>query len=186
MWHSLVCSLPSGAGRDDMDESSLHSSPLSWSHYHMHHSRDGDRGRPGNPPVLTPSATSAATSDEGRSSSGVREWYAGQTVLVTGVTGLLGKVVLHKLLSLLPDPPPASPEEERQWRRVLVLVRPKAASKRGEGPISGSSRFAREVLSSPPLHHLLTARPTLARYLHVRLFLLFQGPHFCSRDLLAI
>jgi len=144
----------------ERNTSSLHSprgsSPAAWSHFFA------------DAPLLQPSGVASSSSSSGTGSR-VSEWFAGQTVFITGVTGLLGKVVLHKLLSILPDPPAtASAAEGQQAPRLLVLVRPKAGSKRGEGSVSGSVRFSREVLSSPPLHHLLTARPSLARYITVR------------------
>jgi hypothetical protein len=102
---------------------------------------------------------------------------------MTGVTGLLGKVVLHKLLSVLPDlpdlPSPSSSSSshhqdgeadataEELGCRIMVLVRPKAAAKKGGDAVPGRVRFAREVLTSPPLQLLLTARPSLARYIRV-------------------
>jgi len=118
-------------------------------------------------PYIRPSATSALAAMPG--GEGVSEWYARQIVFMTGVTGLLGKVVLHKLLSILPDLPeqaavPGSSSSASP--RVFVLVRPKPATKRSEA-VSGRARFAKEVLSSPPLQALLSSRPSLARSIHV-------------------
>ncbi|XP_065204865.1 putative fatty acyl-CoA reductase CG5065 [Planococcus citri] len=42
------------------------------------------------------------------------EWYAGRTVLVTGGTGFMGKVLLEKMLRCIPD-----------LKRIYVLCRPK-------------------------------------------------------------
>jgi hypothetical protein len=108
---------------------------------------------------------------------GIGGWYGGQTILMTGVTGLLGKVVLHKILSVLPDLPDQQPSggggggdhsgDADLACRVMVLVRPKMAAKKGEA-VPGRVRFAREVLTSPPLQTLLTARPSLSRYIYVR------------------
>jgi fatty acyl-CoA reductase len=127
-------------------------------------------------PTLPPSSSSASSSASPRDGQGqgIGGWYGGQTILMTGVTGLLGKVVLHKILSVLPDLPDQQPSgggsdhsgDADLACRVMVLVRPKMAAKKGEA-VPGRVRFAREVLTSPPLQTLLTARPSLSRYIYV-------------------
>lgn len=44
----------------------------------------------------------------------IQEWYAGKSVLVTGGTGFIGKILLEKMLRALP-----------QLSTLYVLVRPK-------------------------------------------------------------
>lgn len=46
--------------------------------------------------------------------SRIQEYFAGSTVLITGATGFLGKLVLEKLMRTCPD-----------VRRIYILIRPK-------------------------------------------------------------
>lgn len=50
---------------------------------------------------------------------GLPEWYAGRSLLVTGATGFMGKVLLEKLLRACPD-----------IKRIYILCR----AKRGLAP----------------------------------------------------
>ena len=44
----------------------------------------------------------------------VRDFYAGKTLLITGCTGFLGKVILEKILRSCPH-----------VKKIILLVRPK-------------------------------------------------------------
>ena len=46
--------------------------------------------------------------------SELRNFYAGKTVLLTGATGFLGKVMLEKLLRSLPE-----------IKKIFVMIRPR-------------------------------------------------------------
>ena len=61
----------------------------------------------------------------------IKEYYCGKTILVTGTTGFLGKVLLEKLLYSLPD-----------VETIYVLIRSKKGSRLSE-------RFKKEIVSSP-------------------------------------
>jgi len=61
----------------------------------------------------------------------IREFYQGKTVLLTGCTGFLGKVMLEKLLWSCPD-----------LHTVFILIRPKK-------DIEAMDRFHREIVQSP-------------------------------------
>ena len=65
----------------------------------------------------------------------LRDFYRGKTVLLTGGTGLLGKVLLERMLSLLPD-----------IAAVYVLVRPRTRA--GATAISIDERLKQEVFES--------------------------------------
>ena len=45
----------------------------------------------------------------------IKQFYEGKAILLTGVTGFVGKVVLEKILRSLP-----------KFRRLYVMVRPKS------------------------------------------------------------
>eukprot|EP00051_Salpingoeca_urceolata_P014934 m.190660 g.190660 ORF g.190660 m.190660 type:complete len:534 (+) comp18238_c0_seq3:853-2454(+) len=59
-------------------------------------------------------AASAASSQPASEFPSIAEFYSGRSVLVTGATGFIGKVVVYKLLQMAPD-----------LRTVYLLVRPK-------------------------------------------------------------
>jgi len=61
----------------------------------------------------------------------IKEFYEGKTLLLTGATGFLGKVVLEKFFVSLPN-----------IKRIYILVRPK----RG---IKIKDRVMKEIFSSP-------------------------------------
>jgi nucleoside-diphosphate-sugar epimerase len=63
------------------------------------------------------------------------DFYNGQSVLLTGATGFLGKPIIEKLLRSSPD-----------IGRVYVLIRPRRDGDRGT--ITAQQRFDKEVLSS--------------------------------------
>ena len=45
---------------------------------------------------------------------GIKEFYAGKTIFLTGVTGFVGKVVLEKFIRLCPD-----------VKKIFVMIRSK-------------------------------------------------------------
>jgi thioester reductase-like protein len=48
----------------------------------------------------------------------IREFYKDKTILMTGCTGFVGKVVLEKFLRTIPD-----------FKKIYVLIRPKRGTK---------------------------------------------------------
>ena len=73
--------------------------------------------------------------------SQILDYYAGKTLLITGATGLVGKVLVEKLLRELP-----------QVRRIYVLIRPKTLPNGSE--LLPQERFAQEILASPAFERL--------------------------------
>ncbi len=71
----------------------------------------------------------------------LRDFYTAKTVLLTGGTGLLGKVLLERFLSHLSD-----------VNKVYVLVRPK--TRPGASPVSVEDRLKQEVYDSQILDPL--------------------------------
>ncbi|MSQ11587.1 MAG: hypothetical protein EXR48_02645 [Dehalococcoidia bacterium] len=67
----------------------------------------------------------------------IDDYYSDKTLLISGVTGLVGKVLIEKLLYDLP-----------QVRRLYVLIRPKGAG------VSSETRFTQEVLATPAFNRL--------------------------------
>lgn len=65
----------------------------------------------------------------------LRDFYNGQSVLLTGATGFLGKPVIEKLLRSVPD-----------IGHIYVLIRPKRDGDRGS--VTAQERFDREIISS--------------------------------------
>ncbi|KAL0487536.1 glycerone phosphate O-acyltransferase [Acrasis kona] len=65
------------------------------------------------------------------------EFYRGKTLLCTGCSGFLGKVLVEKILRCLPD-----------VKKVYLLIRPKGKST----DING--RMKKEILDSPIMNHL--------------------------------
>ena len=61
---------------------------------------------------------------------GIKEYYAGKTIFLTGTTGFVGKVVLEKILRSLSD-----------IKKLFIMVRPRKNMTLRE-------RFDREILSS--------------------------------------
>ena len=49
-----------------------------------------------------------------KSELGIRDFYAGKTLLITGTTGFVGKVVLEKIIRTQPN-----------FRRIYVMIREK-------------------------------------------------------------
>ncbi|XP_054286773.1 putative fatty acyl-CoA reductase CG5065 [Macrosteles quadrilineatus] len=77
---------------------------------------------------------------------GILEWYADQTVLVTGGTGFMGKVLLEKLLRACPD-----------IKRIYILCR----AKRGFSPTTRVS----EITKLPLFDRLRKENPAVLRKL---------------------
>jgi len=60
---------------------------------------------------------------------GIRDFYKGKTILLTGTTGFVGKVILEKIV------------RDFDCKRIYVLMRPKKT-------ITIEERLKKEVLSS--------------------------------------
>ena len=65
----------------------------------------------------------------------IKEFYAGKTIFMTGITGFLGKVVFEKLLRSCSD-----------FKKIIVMIR----TKKG---VSSEERF-KELVSSPCFNNL--------------------------------
>ena len=63
-------------------------------------------------------------------SLGIKEFYSGKTIFLTGTTGFVGKVVLEKIIRTLPD-----------FKKLFIMVRDKKNK-------SVRERFENEILSS--------------------------------------
>lgn len=61
----------------------------------------------------------------------IREFYEGKTVLLTGATGFLGKVILQKFFIDLPN-----------VKKIFILVRPKKG-------VKIMDRVMKEIFQSP-------------------------------------
>ena len=61
---------------------------------------------------------------------GIKEFYSGKTILITGTTGFLGKVVLEKIIRVIPD-----------FKKIFVMIRAKKN-------MALKERFKRQVLDS--------------------------------------
>ncbi len=71
----------------------------------------------------------------------IREYFVDKVVLVTGATGLVGRVLVEKILRDLPE-----------VRRLYVLIRPKTL-RNGE-VVSAEERFDQEILASSAFQRL--------------------------------
>lgn len=65
--------------------------------------------------------------------SQIAEWYSGKSILITGATGFMGKVLVEKLLRSCPD-----------VKRIYLLIR----SKKGVDPLIRKDQFFKCVVSS--------------------------------------
>lgn len=75
--------------------------------------------------------------------SSVVPFFEDQTLLITGITGFLGKVLLVKLISTC----------KLRDRSIYVLVR-------GKKELSAEERFSKDLLDGSPIFkHLLKIRP---------------------------
>ena len=68
---------------------------------------------------------------------GIKEFYKGKTIFLTGTTGFVGKVVLEKIIRSLPD-----------FKKLFVMVRAKKNMTVGE-------RFEKSIFSSEIFDPLL-------------------------------
>lgn len=64
--------------------------------------------------------------------SEVAQWYAGKSILITGATGFMGKVLVEKLLRSCPD-----------VKKIYLLIR----SKKGVDPLIRKDQFFKCVVS---------------------------------------
>jgi len=78
---------------------------------------------------------------------GVKDFYAGKTLLITGTTGFVGKVVLEKIIRTMPD-----------FKKIFVMIRAKKNLPLFE-------RLERQVFSSAIFAPLFKADPDLKRLL---------------------
>lgn len=81
--------------------------------------------------------------------SQIVDFYDGQTLFITGVTGFLGKILLCQLLEHCSD-----------IRKIYLLIR-------GRQGQSAQSRFEKEVLSLEIFQTLLKQKPHLNHIFHV-------------------
>lgn len=61
---------------------------------------------------------------------GIKQFYEGKTIFLTGTTGFVGKVVLEKILRSLPN-----------FKKIFIMVRAKKN-------MTAKERFERSILSS--------------------------------------
>jgi len=79
--------------------------------------------------------------------AGIREFYEGKTIFLTGTTGFVGKVVLEKIIRSLGN-----------FKKLFVMVRAKKN-------MSVRERFEKEILSAEIFDPLFAADPNLAQSL---------------------
>ena len=73
----------------------------------------------------------------------MKQFYAGKTILITGATGFVGKVVLEKLVRKIPD-----------FKKIYVMIRAKKN-------MSLEQRFDKQILSSEIFDPLFAKNPAL-------------------------
>jgi len=76
----------------------------------------------------------------------IRDFYQDKTVLLTGCTGFLGKVLLEKLLWSCPS-----------LRKVFILIRPKKG-------MEATERFHKEIIQSPCFDRLRARYPNFSQF----------------------
>ena len=76
----------------------------------------------------------------------IRDFYQDKTVLLTGCTGFLGKVLLEKLLWSCPG-----------IRKIFILIRPKKG-------MEASERFHKEIIQSPCFDRLRSKYPNFSQF----------------------
>ena len=82
---------------------------------------------------------------------GIKEFYKGKTIFLTGTTGFVGKVVLEKIIRSLPD-----------FKKLFVMVRAKKNMTVGE-------RFEKSIFSSEIFDPLLQDNPNLLQELRAKI-----------------
>lgn len=75
---------------------------------------------------------------------GIREFYAGKAILITGVTGYLAKIIMEKIIRSAPD-----------FKVIYVLMRLKKG-------VTLADRLKKDVLNSPVFQHLLSTNAQAA------------------------
>jgi len=75
----------------------------------------------------------------------IKEYYKGKTIMITGCTGFIGKVILEKVIRTCTD-----------VKKIYVMIR----SKRGSTPLD---RLNRDILSSVIFKELFENRPELVQ-----------------------
>ena len=82
----------------------------------------------------------------------VREFFSDKCILITGVTGFVGKVILEKLLSTVP-----------RIGKLFILIR-------GKKGTTVEERLHKEILMSPLFEPLFKRRPELRQIVKERIF----------------
>uniref|UniRef100_A0A0A1XHC5 Fatty acyl-CoA reductase n=1 Tax=Zeugodacus cucurbitae TaxID=28588 RepID=A0A0A1XHC5_ZEUCU len=80
--------------------------------------------------------------------SQIAQWYAGKSILITGATGFMGKVLVEKLLRSCPD-----------VKNIYLLIR----SKKGVDPLTRKDQFLKCVI----FNKILTENPDIVNKIQV-------------------
>jgi thioester reductase-like protein len=80
-----------------------------------------------------------------------KEFYAGKTLLITGCTGFLGKVILEKILRCLPD-----------VRRIYVMLRPR----KNQNIVKRTDA----IFEAPVFDRLFAENPNLKKQMNEKIF----------------
>ena len=91
-----------------------------------------------------------ASSSAASGGIGIKEFYAGKTILITGSTGFVGKVVLEKFIRCIPD-----------FKKIFVMIRAKknmTLEQRLERQIFSSQIFAPLFKNNPGLRQQVQAK----------------------------
>lgn len=78
----------------------------------------------------------------------IKGFYAGKTILLTGTTGFLAKVILEKFLRTIPE-----------IKRIYILIRPKDGK-------SLADRFESDILATQLFKRLKQEVPNWEEYVH--------------------
>ena len=78
----------------------------------------------------------------------IKRFYEGKTILLTGTTGFLAKVILEKFLRTIPG-----------IKRIYILIRPKA----GKSPVE---RFQSDILDTKLFDKLKEMIPNWETFVH--------------------
>lgn len=95
-----------------------------------------------------------------KSKSQIVQFYEGQTVFLTGVTGFLGKIILCQLLDACST-----------IKKIYLLIR-------GRQGLSAQARFDRDVLSLEIFQNIFKLKPYLRDILHVSFLILLNNNLF--------